>query len=111
MSGSSEPKKYLAKPSGECCLSGTLHTGEERGKIETISGLETYVATPKDGAANGNVVLYFPDVYGLFKNGRLILDVFADAGYLAVGIDYFRGVSKCCFHAYYYPALYVSNHN
>jgi dienelactone hydrolase len=75
-------------------LSGTLHEGEPRGKLETISGLETYVAIPKEGSANGNIVLYFPDVYGLFKNGQLIMDVFADAGYLAVGIDYFRGVSQ-----------------
>ena len=92
MSENSAPRKYLAKPSGLCCLSGTLHEGEERGKIENIYGLETYVATPKDGAANGNIVLYFPDVWGLFKNGRLILDAFADAGYLALGVDYFRGV-------------------
>jgi hypothetical protein len=94
MSEASAPKKYLAKPSDLCCLSGTLHEGEERGKIETLSGLETYVATPKTGAANGNIVLYFPDVYGLFKNGRLILDAFADAGYMALGVDYFRGVSE-----------------
>jgi hypothetical protein len=93
MSGTGETKKYLAKPSGLCCLSGTLHEGEERGKVETISGIETYVATPKEGKANGNVVFYFPDVYSLFKNGRLIMDVFADAGYLTFGLDYFRGVS------------------
>jgi hypothetical protein len=92
MSETSAPRKYLAKPSDLCCLSGTLHEGEERGNIENIYGLETYVATPKNGAANGNIVLYFPDVWGLFKNGRLILDAFADAGYLALGVDYFRGV-------------------
>jgi hypothetical protein len=93
MTDSSAPKQYLAKPSGLCCLSGTLHTGEARGKLETLSTLETYVATPKEENANGNIVLYFPDVYGLFKNGQLILDAFADAGYLALGVDYFRGVS------------------
>jgi dienelactone hydrolase len=102
MSDNSASKKYLAKPSDLCCLSGTLHEGEERGKIQTISGLETYVATPKDGTGSGNVVLYFPDVFGLFKNARLILDVFADAGYLALGVDYFRGVSDhCCAHNCY----------
>jgi hypothetical protein len=94
MTETSAPKKYLAKPSDLCCLSGTLHEGEERGEIQTISGLETYVATPKEGKANGNVVFYFPDVWGLFKNGRLIMDVFADAGYLTFGVDYFRGVSN-----------------
>jgi dienelactone hydrolase len=96
MSETSTAKKYLAKPTAPCCLSGTLHEGEERGKIEAISGLDTYVATPKDGVSNGNIVLYFPDVWGLFNNARLILDAFADAGYLALGVDYFRGVSDDC---------------
>jgi len=91
MSEPNEPKKYLAKPSSLCCLSGTLHEGEPRGTFETLSSLETYIATPKDSNANGNIVLYFPDVWGLFNNGLLIMDAFADAGYLTVGVDYFRG--------------------
>ncbi|RFU35121.1 hypothetical protein B7463_g1178, partial [Scytalidium lignicola] len=49
------------------------------------------VATPPKDKANGNVVFYFPDVWGLFTNGLLIVDAFADAGYLALAIDYFRG--------------------
>lgn len=84
---------YLAKPSGACCLKGNLHEGEARGKIQTISGIETYVSTPASDKANGNILLYFPDVYGLFNNAKLIMDAFADAGYLALGLDYFKGVS------------------
>ena len=84
---------YLAKPSGDCCLKGSLHEGEPRGKIETIAGVETYVSTPQ-GKSNGNIVLYFPDVWGFFNNGFLVMDGFADAGYLTVGLDYFRGVSS-----------------
>ncbi|KAF2429128.1 alpha/beta-hydrolase [Tothia fuscella] len=87
----SESKNYLAKPIDLCCLSGTLHEGEPRGKLETISDIETYIATPKADTANGNIVLYFPDVWGLFNNGKLIMDCFADAGYLTLGLDYFRG--------------------
>lgn len=37
-------------------------------------------------------VRYFPDVWGFFKNGFLVMDGFADAGYLTLGLDYFRGV-------------------
>lgn len=84
---------YLAKPSGPCCLKGTLHKGEARGRWETITGVETYISEPPAGKANGHVLLYFPDVWGMFANGFLIMDGFADAGFLVLGLDYFRGVS------------------
>jgi hypothetical protein len=38
-------------------------------------------------------VLYFPDVWGFFANAFLIMDGFADAGFLTLGMDYFQGVS------------------
>lgn len=37
-----------------------------------------------------------PDVFGLFNNALLIMDAFAEAGYLALGLDYFHGVSGIC---------------
>lgn len=83
---------YLAKPSGQCCLKGTIHKGESRGRWETIAEVETYISTPRDGKGNGNVLLYFPDVWGMFPNGLLVMDAFADAGYTVLGLDYFRGV-------------------
>ncbi len=86
-----DKEQYLAKPSGDCCLKGTLHEGEPRGKIETVAGIETYVSQPQ-GKSNGNILLYFPDVWGFFNNGFLVMDGFADAGYLTIGLDYFRGV-------------------
>ncbi|OBT41463.1 hypothetical protein VE00_08075 [Pseudogymnoascus sp. WSF 3629] len=79
----------LAKPSGPCCLNGTIHKGEAKGKFVTLSGVETYVGMPKN--PNGHILLYFPDVWGMFPNGLLIMDGFADAGYLVLGMDYFRG--------------------
>jgi hypothetical protein len=84
--------KVLAGPSAACCLRGTIHTGLPSGTISEIAGVQTYVATPPAGKANGNIVLYFPDVFGLFTNGQLIMDGFAEAGYLVFGPDYFRGV-------------------
>lgn len=83
---------YLAKPSGPCCLKGSIHTGEPRGTYKTIAGVETYLAIPTAMQANRNILLYFPDVWGLFNNGLLIMDGFADAGYLVLGLDYFRRV-------------------
>jgi len=85
------PEQYLAKPSGPCCLKGTIHKGEARGRWETIAGVETYISTPPEGKANGNILLYFPDVWGMFPNGFLVMDAFADEGYLVLGLDYFCG--------------------
>lgn len=87
-----EAHGYLAKPSGNCCLKGTVHEGEARGSWEMIAEVETYIARPPEGEANGNILLYFPDVWGMFPNGFLVMDAFADAGYLVLGLDYFRGV-------------------
>ncbi|KAI1492806.1 alpha/beta-hydrolase [Biscogniauxia mediterranea] len=81
---------YLAKPPGACCLEGTLHSGEPRGISTSLAGVETYVCAPA-ARANGNIVLYFPDVWGFCANAFLVMDGFADAGYLVVGLDYFRG--------------------
>lgn len=87
-----EPASWLAKPSGPCCLTGTLHSGTPRGDTVTVAGVDTYVTRPDPANANGSIVLYFPDVYGLFVNGLLVMDACADAGYLVLGVDYFRGV-------------------
>lgn len=86
---------YLAKPSGECCLKGSLHSGEARGVFETVAEIETYVSQPPPDRSNGHILLYFPDVWGMFPNGLLVMDGFADAGYLTLGLDYFRGVRHC----------------
>ncbi|KAI1337356.1 hypothetical protein F5Y15DRAFT_408169 [Xylariaceae sp. FL0016] len=82
---------YLAKPSADCCIQGAIHHGEPRGTFITIADAETYVSEPSEERANGHVLLYFPDVWGMFPNGLLVMDGFSDAGYLVVGLDYFRG--------------------
>lgn len=85
-------KSFLAQPPSACCLTGHLHTGEPRGTTEKIADLDTYITRPPPGTkANGHVILYFPDVWGFFKNGFLVMDSFADAGYTVAGVDYFRG--------------------
>lgn len=85
----------LAKPSGPCCLKSAAIDGssqEAQGKIENIEGVDTYIATPKPGTANGNIILYFPDAFGLHMKGFLMMDAFAACGYLTLGVDYFLGV-------------------
>lgn len=97
-----EPQ-WLAKPSGACCLKGHLHSGEPKGTFDRVSDIDTYVSKPEPSKANGHIVLYYPDVFGFFTNGLLVMDSFAEAGYLTIGIDYFSGVS--CFPKIMRPVL------
>lgn len=85
---------FLAKPSGPCCLKGSFHTGDPKGYFIDIAGVDTYVSKPPAHKSNGNILLYYPDVWGMFTNGLLVMDGFAEAGYLTVGLDYFRGVCE-----------------
>lgn len=71
-----------------------MWASEPRGTYRSVADVETYIAKPPQEKANGNIVLYFPDVWGFFNNGMLICDAFADAGYLVLALDYFRGVSS-----------------
>jgi len=106
-------ESFLAKASGACCLKGTLHEGTPRGSWLTIAGVDTYIVEPAQEKKNGHVLMYFPDVrddhnlsrrtrpadpnlryaqvWGMFNNGMLVMDGYADAGYLVLGLDYFRG--------------------
>jgi len=84
--------RVLAKPADLCCLKGHFHTGERTGSIEQIEGVDTYVAKPVPATSNGNVLLFFPDAFGLHINSFLMMDAFAACGYLTLGVDYFLGV-------------------
>lgn len=83
---------YLAQPPSSSCWLGTIHEGTPHGNLETILDVPTYVASPTPEKANGHIVLYFPDVWGISNNAKLLMDSFADAGFLTCGMDYFRGV-------------------
>jgi dienelactone hydrolase len=83
---------HLAKPADVCCIKGAIHVGEARGKVDDIDGIPTYIATPKAEMWNGNILIYFPDAFGLYVNSFLMMDAFADRGYLTLGVDYFLGV-------------------
>lgn len=86
--------RVLAKPADICCIKGHFHTGEPTGSIEQIGGTDTYVAEPDAATSNGNVLLFFPDAFGLHINSFLMMDAFAACGYLTLGVDYFLGVCK-----------------
>ncbi|KAG9943731.1 alpha/beta-hydrolase, partial [Aureobasidium melanogenum] len=87
--------EMLAKPPSECCFRpGSQQVGTPRGNIRQIGGVDTYISIPPGSVpVNGNVLLYFPDALGLYENAFLMMDNFAAAGYLVLGIDYFAGDS------------------
>ncbi|KAJ6444966.1 short-chain dehydrogenase reductase sdr [Purpureocillium lavendulum] len=91
MGATSNAGSYLARPPGDCCTKGCIHEGQPRGEYETIAGVETYIVQPPADRANGHIVLYLADVFGLYTNGLLVMDSFANAGYLVLGLDYFCG--------------------
>ena len=39
-----------------CCLSGALHEGKPTGRVDTIGGLPTYIAEPKDGQKTKSII-------------------------------------------------------
>jgi hypothetical protein len=96
-------KEYLAAPSSSCCLTGHLHTGTPRGSFSQLANITTYISHPPAGKSNGHILLYFADVYGMFTNGQLVMDSFADAGYLTLGLD----VSRLESHALPYPVPFL----
>ncbi|KAJ3537006.1 hypothetical protein NM208_g6484 [Fusarium decemcellulare] len=81
----------LAKPADLCCLKGAFHSGQSTGSVEQIEGVDTYVARPHPERSNRNVLLFFPDAFGLHINNFLMMDAFAECGYLTLGVDYFLG--------------------
>jgi dienelactone hydrolase len=84
--------KVLAKPADLCCLKGDFHNGEPTGSIQQIDGIDTYIAKPAPETSNGNIILFFPDAFGLHMNSFLMMDAYAACGYLTLGVDYFLGV-------------------
>ncbi|KAI0658272.1 alpha/beta-hydrolase [Cubamyces menziesii] len=79
----------LAGPPGECCTKTVQHVGDPRGTIERIAGVETYIASPPSGTTEDKIILFFADIFGpLYVNSQLLMDYWADNGYLVLGIDY-----------------------
>ncbi|ETS64892.1 hypothetical protein PaG_00865 [Moesziomyces aphidis] len=86
-----------APGSGFCvhCTSGSRIPGEPKGKIESLHGFNTYVATPASPSADSasKAIIYFYDAFGLnLVNNKIIPDLLADATGLTVYVpDMFNG--------------------
>ncbi|KAI5240458.1 dienelactone hydrolase family protein-like protein [Aureobasidium subglaciale] len=76
-----------------CCLTGKVQEGTPKGHVETIAGLQTYVAEPKDGS-KWKTVIFLVDIFGWeFKNTRLLADQYAEKGFTAYIPDVHEGDS------------------
>ncbi|EMD39183.1 hypothetical protein CERSUDRAFT_112857 [Gelatoporia subvermispora B] len=74
------------------CVSGVRHEGSAEGKIETIGGIESYVATPTVDYPKDKVLLVFTDILGIhFNNTQLIADDFARNGFKTIVPDILAG--------------------
>ncbi|KAH8687689.1 dienelactone hydrolase [Tricladium varicosporioides] len=81
------------------CYEGTLHTGTPTGRVESIHGLPTYIASPPDGLKPRGIIIFIPDIFGWeFPNNRLLADSYAKKGQLLVYLPDFmagRSVERC----------------
>ncbi|TFK52010.1 alpha/beta-hydrolase [Heliocybe sulcata] len=74
------------------CISGVRHEGTPEGKIETIGGVECYVATPSVDYPKSKVLLLLTDVFGYYlNNNKLLADDFAKNGFKVIVPDYLHG--------------------
>ena len=76
---------------GKCCVTGHLHEGTPKGRVETLNGLSTYVSPPKDGSKK-KALLFVVDVFGYeLNNSRLLADEYAANGYYVYMPDFLQG--------------------
>ncbi|KAJ6557891.1 dienelactone hydrolase [Mycena capillaripes] len=74
------------------CFKGVTHEGTAEGKMETIGGVQCYVATPTVDYPKDKAILFLTDVFGLALNNNLLLaDDFARNGFKTIVPDIFNG--------------------
>ncbi|KAJ7173460.1 dienelactone hydrolase endo-1,3,1,4-beta-D-glucanase [Mycena filopes] len=74
------------------CIKGVTHEGTAQGKIETIGGIESYVATPTVDYPKDKVILFLADAFGLpLINNKLLADDYAEHGFKTIMPDILLG--------------------
>ncbi|KAF2171983.1 hypothetical protein M409DRAFT_18214 [Zasmidium cellare ATCC 36951] len=65
-----------------CCATGSLHTGEPKGRITKVHGLDCYVADAPSGTPVKGIIVIIPDAFGwTFPNNRVLSDDYAKKGF------------------------------
>ncbi|KAF7326112.1 Dienelactone hydrolase endo--beta-d-glucanase [Mycena kentingensis (nom. inval.)] len=74
------------------CFKGIRHEGTPEGRIETLDGVDCYLAAPSGEYAVDKAVLLFTDVFGLaLENNKMLADDFARNGFFTIVPDMFGG--------------------
>jgi len=82
----------MSSPLCDDCIKGVIHEGNPKGKWETIGGVNCYVGTPSGDYSKEKAILFMPDAFGIsLINNQLIIDSFAENGFLTIGVEYFEG--------------------
>jgi hypothetical protein len=91
----------LAKPTSACCVTdgSSYRSDSSQLKLQQIGGIDTYISPPSLSNANGKILLFFADAFGLCAKNFLVMDAFAARGFLVLGVDYFMGVRARIFAA------------
>ncbi|KAJ6090276.1 Protein AIM2 [Penicillium sp. IBT 16267x] len=80
-----------SNPPSTCCVNGFKHEGTPVGEFKDFDGVKTYIGTPKNNKKPETAILYLSDVFGFFPNNQLLVDEFANNGYLTIFPDLFNG--------------------
>ncbi|KAL2204833.1 alpha/beta-hydrolase [Sarocladium strictum] len=80
-------------PPADCCVVGVKHEGSPTGKPVRVAGRwDAYYSSPSGAEAHHDVVLiYLPDILGIWQNSQLMADQFAMNGYHTLVIDLYNG--------------------
>ncbi|KAG9252969.1 dienelactone hydrolase [Emericellopsis atlantica] len=77
---------------GRCCALGHLHEGTPSGENIKIGKIDAYFAKPTTTNHNNKtLVVYLPDIIGIWQNSKLMADAFAAEGFACVVVDLFNG--------------------
>ncbi|KAK2595617.1 hypothetical protein QQS21_006664 [Conoideocrella luteorostrata] len=75
------------------CFRGQIHTGQPKGKVTKLYGLDSYVSEPAPGKSSKGIVVIIPDAFGWeFINIRILADHYAEKGDFKVYVpDFMSG--------------------
>lgn len=74
-----------------CCLSGSIHDGTPKGRVEKVGDLNTYIAEP-ESKSKSQVIIFLVDIFGYeFQNTRLLADNYAKQGFYVYIPDILEG--------------------
>ena len=60
------------------CLTGTLHTGTQTGRVDTVHGLPAYITEPEQTSSVRGIIVIISDAFGWeLPNTRIMADCYA----------------------------------